>query len=340
MEAPARGASSGGSKPSANEFSALLRGSTIGAVTLCVLGTPLDVARHASQAALSRSSQPGFTEALRAAASPSFRGLWRGLAPALCCSALAPATFLVAYEFQRGSTEAIEAGMVARAVQVIVTQPFSFLQTCRQATALLPGEKGAHLSRGTWEIMVEDGPRTLWRGLLPVLLRDVAASGIFWWSYLKLGDAILPPRDRIEEEFNPKAAQQRAMAAAGIGSVCAVTAAIATQPFDVVKTKMQIHQMMHTNRDGFRRQKVARFLATLKETFKATGWRGLWTGCGPRVVVAAAGGLLLGPIFEFGQLIAGDSVRPLRRPLNLPEDPTHTIVHPRSSKDMYIEVRQ
>ncbi|CAE7485668.1 BFAR [Symbiodinium necroappetens] len=545
---------------------------------------PLDVARHAVQAAISsKRPHPGLVEAFRAAASPP-SGFFRGLVPALICSAAGPAAFLLGYEVQRGSKEVLEAGLVAKAVQVAVVQPFDFFRTSWQAALLLPETKSSHLLRGPWEVITTDGPRSLWRGLIPTLLRDVLAAGTFWSSYMYLNqvmlndssleevlldpvtlpccgesfcktclqqwtvvklddgaehaselaerrrdirdqeleeriaggfglwqevaasrdlfvgenlavafgtsgvvlgrheegrvkvkfdlflwgisgvfnvspDEILPQLpstfgvsigqrvlasqdlivassvrvpfatlgtvvgpssspDRItvcfdtvtdgqnrldvqafeilpnmeliggfrvaqrvtavenillegvvlvppgavgtvlsqysdtrltvmfegrldgrSEEFDAAAMRQRAVQSAFVSSVCAMGAAIVTQPLDMVKTKMQIHRMMTSRDDGFRRVKVARFAATLRETYQATGWRGLWAGGSLRLACGAVAGLLLGPALEYAQLLSHDAARPLRRQLDLGEDPGRTIVHPRSSKAMFIDVK-
>jgi len=322
-------------KPS--EFRALVQGGTAGAVALCVLGTPLDVARHAAQTVISKKRPyPGFREAFKASASP-LSGLYRGIGPALCFSVISPAAFLVAYEVQRGGTEVIQAGMFARAVQVIASQPFEYFRTSRQAVALLPEKERVHLVRTPWEVATGDGPRTLWRGLGPTLLRDVGASGLFWCSYLKLSETLLSADEW--QDLDPGAAQQRAVSSAAVGAACAAAAALATQPFDVVKTKMQTHQMITSDKAGYKKQKVMRFSKVLRATFRESGWRSLWVGGTARAVLAAASGLLLGPFFEYAQLIANDSQRPLRQRLVLGEDPSRIIVHPRSSKEMFIEVK-
>jgi len=238
----------------AAEFPDLLRAGTIGAVSLCVATIPLDVVRHAVQAAISsKRPHPGLTEAFRAAASPP-SGFFRGLVPALFCSAAGPAAFLLGYEVQRGSKEVLEAGLVAKAVQVAVVQPFDFFRTSWQAALLLPETRASHLLRGPWEVITTDGPRSLWRGLIPTLLRDVFAAGTFWSSYMYLNQVML--NDSSMEEFDAAAMRQRAVQSAFVSSVCAMGAAIVTQPMDMVKTKMQIHRMMTSRDDGFRRVKA------------------------------------------------------------------------------------
>lgn len=300
------------------DFSALLRSGTASAAVLGVLSLPLQVLRHGAQAAISKQQPaPGLREVLKAAAVPK-SGLFRGLVPALCHSSLSPLVFLLGYEVQRGSTEVIQAGMVAKAVQVTALQPFDLIRTCRQAVILLPSSAAAHLQRTPWEVVMSEGTRSLWRGWIPTLLRDVLAAGLFWHSYTLLTKSIL--KEPWEEEFDRKAMQQRAMTCAAISGVCAAGSALVTQPFDVVKTRMQIHCMVTSDaKSGYRYFKVARVGKTFRETMAMAGWRG--------------------PLFEYAELLSNDADRPLRHPLILGEDPGRTIVHPRSTRDMFIEVK-
>eukprot|EP00438_Fugacium_kawagutii_P026187 Skav211361 [mRNA] locus=scaffold677:379366:390505:- [translate_table: standard] len=129
--------------------------------------------------------------------------------------------------------------------------------------------------------------------------------------------------------------QQRAMMCAGISSVCAASAALITQPMDVVKTRMQVHRMV-THHEGWTYFKAPRFWRTVREIRSTAGFRGFWVGATARVVTTAVSGLLIGPLFEFAHLVSTDAPRPLRQRLVLGEDPGRTIVHPRSTRDMYI----
>ena len=321
------------------EFTALLSAGTTSAAALCVLGLPLDVARHAAQAAISKKHpSPGFLEALRAASVPK-SGLFRGFVPALCCSSLAPLAFLLPYEVQRGSTEVIQAGMVAKAVQVTAVQPFDFFRTIRQAVAMVPETQTTHLLRTPWQVMRSNGEgiRSMWRGFIPSLLRDVPAAGCYWWGYNSLSAALL--KDLAEEEFDKNAMQQRAVTSAEISSVCAAAAALVTQPMDVVKTRMQIFCMKTHAKNGYTYYKVARVGKTLRETISIGGWRSLYVGTVARVASMALSGLLIGPLFEYAHLVNTDAERPLRQRLVLGEDPGRTIVHPRSTRDMFIDVK-
>merc|ERR1739845_296122 len=116
-------------------------------------------------------------------------------------------------------------------------------------------------------------------------------------------------------------------------------AAALTQPFDVVKTRMQTHQMVLTDKRGYRKVTIPRVSRTFKEVFNIGGVRALWTGGLARCTRAGVAGIVLGPIFEFVCRVAEDMDKPFRKLYIPPPDPSSTIVHPRSEKAMYIEVK-
>jgi len=313
-----------------DEFSMLMRAGILGSVAACVISTPLDVARRSMQAAIAaRKAPPSLREALSAASKQGVTGgLFRGFVPSVLHSALSPALWLVVYHSQKGQREAVEAAAVARAVQVVALQPLEFVRVCRQGGLLLSAGARAHLDRGLGEMIMSDGAGSFWRALVPTMLRDVTASVAFWQCYITL-----------QASVGPGLGEGSALHSAGLASASALLAAVATQPLDVAKTRMQVHQLMRSGEDGYKKVKQARFIATLREIWTAGGVRGLWTGCTARTSRAAFAGLLLGPLFQFGHVVAEDAVKPLRRALVLPPDPANTIVHPRSRRSMFIEVK-
>lgn len=321
------------------ELSTLLRASTIGSVALSVACVPLDVARHSAQAALAvKQRPPVITDILREASTGGvFKGLWRGLPATTGLGLLSPATFLLVYEWEKSSNEALQAALVARAVQTVLLQPFEVVRTIRQGGALLPPEKATHLNRNLLSIISGDRPRSLWRALVPTMARDLSTCGVFWGSYLALQRVL--GEGATEDDLVRDNSGNPAVRFAAMGTVSAILASVVTQPLDVVKTRMQVHQLVRTDHQGFHKITPARFFKTLKQTKDIAGLKGLWTGCLARSLRAGAGGILLGPLYEFGQLIADDSLRTLRKPLVLPRDPSETIVHPRSYQAMFIEIK-
>jgi len=322
------------------EFQFILQASTVGSLGTCILLTPLDVARHSTQAALrARRATPTPLDALRAAAQPgAVSGLWRGLPWALGRASLAPLSFLLVYEQQKGSKDAFEAGLWARVAQTAFVQPLDFVRTVRQADAIIAPDAAAHLSRSAWQILGSDGGRSFWRGLLPTLARDVGASGVCWACYsgLRRGFGLCEFGGDGDWDTPPHGL---ALSLAVLASASAATAAMLTQPFDVVKTRMQIHQQVRSDNEGNRRAKIARVSQTFRDVYKIGGLPAFWTGGVHRVLSAAIAGLLLGPICEFAQLVLDDSMRPVRKPFILPQDPSSIIVHPRATKTMFIEVK-
>lgn len=322
---------------SSSELSVLVNVGTVGALATCALLTPLDVARHSAQAAISKKSPaPGFREAFQAARKPGIRGLWRGLPLSLGLAASSPAVFLLSYELQKGSREALEAGLYARAAQICLLQPLEFLRTCRQATSMVSASEVVHLERGPWQVVCAEGVTSLWRGVIPTLLRDVPAVGIFWTSYSFLQSYTVGSEQDFLSDEPPGGALQLSATAA----VCGAVAAGLTQPFDVVKTRMQVHQQVRSDHSGYRKVTIARVVPTLKEVYSMAGVMGFWAGGLARGLRAAAGGFLLGPLFEYGQLIADDAGRPMRKAFVVPEDPSRTIVHPRSYRALNVEVAE
>lgn len=194
-----------------------------------------------------------------------------------------------------------------------------------------------NLNRGLLTIFTGDRPRSMWRALVPTMARDLSTCGVFWGSYLALqrvlGDAA------GEDDLAQASAGSPAVRFAAMGTVSAIVASVVTQPLDVVKTRMQVHQLVRTDQQGFHKISPARFFKTLRQTKDIAGVKGLWTGCLARSLRAGAGGLLLGPLYEFGQLIADDSLRTVRKPLVLPRDPSETMVHPRAYQAMFIEIK-
>jgi len=333
------------------ELSVLVRAGTMGALSLCILCTPLDVARHSLQAAVTtRKAAPSFREAMRVAAQPGIiRGLWRGLPLSAGLAALSPLAFLTVYEQQKCHRKALAAGAVARAAQTTLLQPLEFLRTCQQAGAFLDSAGRAHLERTLWDIMMSDGLKSLWRGLLPTLLRDVPASVVFWGSYCDLHTRVLLPLAQQnvaassfagDNEWPEPSSRIMAGVSVALGAASAVIAAIATQPLDVVKTKMQTHQILSSHKAGYVRAANAGFFATLRLVRKPAGVAGLWAGGLPRALRAAAAGVLLGPLCEFAQHVADDRDRVIRQPLVLPKDPTLIIVNPRSYKAVHIDTER
>eukprot|EP00929_Paragymnodinium_shiwhaense_P031914 TRINITY_DN17776_c0_g1_i4.p1 TRINITY_DN17776_c0_g1~~TRINITY_DN17776_c0_g1_i4.p1 ORF type:complete len:343 (+),score=39.35 TRINITY_DN17776_c0_g1_i4:93-1121(+) len=333
----------------------LVRAGTMGSVVVGVLCTPLDVARHQAQATFKKKvAAPGLVQALKQATAhgAGSAGLFRGLGATTCVAALAPVTFLLAYEAQRSYKDAIAAAAISRAVQVFVLQPFELLRTYRQAYVgpigeaapgtAVPAQSPSHLTRSLWEIAAQDRPRSLWRGTIPTLARDCIASSGLWFGYASLRGPLcgFDQARIVEDEYGEATLGQQtgsALMAAGLASGLAAVMAVVTQPFDTLRTRMMIHRQVWSDKQGFQRTRQARIAAIYKDIVSVGGYKVFWTGAVARASKAAIGGLLLGPLFEYCHHVADDSIRPKRYYLPMTADTTRNIVHPRQERSGFIE---
>jgi solute carrier family 25 protein 39/40 len=285
----------------------------------------MDVVRNSAQAAMTqRQPLPGFRESLQAARQDGASGLFRGAPWAIARACIAPTVFLAAYEHQKYSKkQALDAALVARGVQAVVLQPLDLFKTMRQSTAVLPEDKCLHLFRGPWDVITAEGMQKFWRAGIPTLLRDVPFSAGFYCGYAATSHAL-----------DEMGAAPSATTACGIGCGLAGLLAFMTQPMDVVKTRMQTLQMVTYQKSGFAKMTHPKVIRTVKEVFAIGGLRAFWSGGTARVVKLSGAGLIMGPVFEFVVMVMDDASRPMRYVLDLPDDPVHTIVHPRQMKAM------
>lgn len=115
--------------------------------------------------------------------------------------------------------------------------------------------------------------RVLWTGLGAQLARDVPFSAIFWGTLEQIRRRLL---SLMGNEVNATSILSANFYA---GFVAGSLAAAFTCPLDVARTRRHIEndptrQMMMTTR------------RTLLEIWRDGGWKGLFTGIGPRVVRA------------------------------------------------------
>mmetsp|Transcript_10234 Transcript_10234/g.22637 ORF Transcript_10234/g.22637 Transcript_10234/m.22637 type:complete len:321 (-) Transcript_10234:174-1136(-) len=296
-----------------------------------MLTNPLDVARRSMQAAIVARKEPRtMREALSVARGLGVQnGLYRGLTASAIYTSVATPIWLFLYSWQKKKRDPVEAAVIARAVQVIVLHPIHFVKVCRQSGILLsPGASG-HLERSVLDIRNSDGFWSMWRAMPATLGRDLVTAAVFWQSYRQASNFLKGD----DEGALP------ATTLAGVACLSGIASTVLTQPADVVKTRMQAHQLMVSGEDGYRKVKVVRYFETLAATYKAAGLRGLWVGTVPRALRGGIGGLVLGPFLYYGQLIAEDCEKPLRKPYIVPRDPSSTIVHPRQHKALYIDFK-
>lgn len=163
------------------------------------------------------------------------RSWWKGLSPALLMAV--PATVIyytgydqlkVAFGFKDGRSNYLApalAGSIARTLAVIAVCPMELIRTKLQSQQ---GYSYADLKAVVRTAVQQNGMLSLWRGLSPMLLRDVPFSVIYWMGYERT--KLQLSRLGLSPSTVPFLA----------GSMAGTVAAIVTNPLDVIKTHMQV----------------------------------------------------------------------------------------------------
>ena len=210
---------------------------------------------------------------------------WNGLSPLLVMSVPLTVMYYTVYDqlkfafgFRPDSTglTAIAApavaGCIARTASVTVIAPLELIRTKLQSrnnyrySELLPSIGNA---------VKQEGVLSLWRGLSPMVLRDVPFSMIYWLGFEQLKAWLLA---RMEYSYKvPFIA----------GSISGAVAAAVTIPLDVVKTHMQVELGERLATTGKMSLGSGSMIEVMKKVVRQHGYQGLVAGFVPRVVKVA-----------------------------------------------------
>ncbi|UJR25300.1 hypothetical protein I4U23_006652 [Adineta vaga] len=164
-----------------------------------------------------------------------FRVLWSGLTPALCVSIPTVVIYFTSYmkakqllgynEKSPNPILPVIAGACSRIFAVTTVSPFELVRTKIQSEKVLYSQ----LFRILRTSLAEEGPRVLWKGLLPTLWRDIPFSMIYWFNYETFRAYLV--RSNIPVDT---------YATFACGALAGGIAATLTTPADVAKTFRQI----------------------------------------------------------------------------------------------------
>ena len=186
-------------------------------------------------------------------------------------------------------------GAGARSISATLVTPLELLRTRLQASH--GPSSFQSVIQPLYREVQQHGLRVLWRGLSATLWRDVPFSAIYFAGYE--GGKVLftgagfgeSPSSTFWHEF-------------GVSFTVAATsgcvAAVATHPFDLVKTRLQAE---HENRHA--RVSSRSLFHTLRRMFAAEGVPGLFRGLSPRLAkVAPACGIMMGAFEAASRLLS------------------------------------
>jgi solute carrier family 25 protein 39/40 len=171
-------------------------------------------------------------------------GLYAGIRPTLVMAVPNTVLYFSAYEeivwrlrhhypgSQIVGSFPLIAGASARVIASVVTAPFELLRT-RQAAATGENKIAAGLTEEFRNIVRQEGPMGLYKGLRPTLWRDVPFSAIYWFfleQFRELWKNV---------SVNPPSPAEQAFQSFLSGATAGLIAAACTTPFDVIKTRQQ-----------------------------------------------------------------------------------------------------
>jgi len=208
--------------------------------------------------------------------------LWRGLAPALVLTVPTTALYFTLYErlssqlapFLLPAAVPGLSGLTARMVSVVVSCPLELLRTNLQSHARL-----AHQQNGFRLLQAKvraEGVKSLWTGLGPTIMRDVPFSVIYWTSYERIKEMITKQRNHVKGRMRKHQDSFVIHFLSGLGA--GLLAAAATTPFDVIKTRQQMHHTQHYPKS---------VMQILRRVLAEEGAAGLFKGIVPRLAKVA-----------------------------------------------------
>ncbi|PWN37633.1 mitochondrial carrier [Meira miltonrushii] len=244
--------------------------------------------------------------------SEGIRGLWRGLTPTLVMTVPSQLTYMTCYDLFRTNILALRppattssspslsnvsgyhmmasltSGALARSISATLVTPLELIRTRLQASST-----SHKLSTTFANLRVEvmnKGPRVLFRGLVPTLYRDVPFSAIYFTGYESM-KLVLSGAGFGERRDDSLRRQDFAVAFLS-GATSGFVAAIFTQPFDVIKTRLQAFEHQTTGRSNANVPKTT--MQVWRQIMQTEGAKGLMRGVSPRVAkVAPACGVMI-----------------------------------------------
>ncbi|KAJ7783856.1 mitochondrial carrier domain-containing protein [Mycena maculata] len=181
----------------------------------------------------------GFSDAFRHVwRAEGIRGLWKGVGTTLIIGVPSATSYMLTYDhllnvvlppLLPAAIVPLSAGILARSTITSIVSPLELVRTNLQSTPTHPLNPNTLRSvltsvRG---LVRDHGVRFLWRGLGPTLWRDVPFSGLYWAGYETTKKAFV------------RHGQSGAWVAFFCGAFSGTTAALVTNPFDVLKTRRQ-----------------------------------------------------------------------------------------------------
>ncbi|KAJ2859785.1 Carrier protein, mitochondrial [Coemansia aciculifera] len=246
------------------------------------------------------------------------RTLWRGLSPTLVASGPSTVIYFVGYDYLRQwmgkqmrqhdalvsyeKYASLFAGCIARTAAASAISPIELVRTRMQSSAT---HDFATVMRGISTEINNGGLRTLWRGLVPTLWRDVPFSAVYWFGYEQWKERVYEPMFATMD-VPPGASRgelksdvlARLATAFCSGASSGIVAATLTNPFDVAKTRRQIERHASPKSNTVQHTTLTQVVRHIVAT---EGVRGLYAGLAPRLMKVAPSCAIMISSYELGK---------------------------------------
>lgn len=242
--------------------------------------------------------------------------LWRGLSPTLVMTIPANIIYFTGYDWLRHSPGSplsglspdyapLTAGSVARVLAATAVGPIELVRTRMQAASgASPTNHLLETFRGVRRMAAVHGYTALWRGLTLTLWRDVPFSGLYWWGYESIRSRLAAARRAASAD--PRRGHKHGetfVDSFAAGALSGAFASVVTTPFDVGKTRTQVHRDAppEAGTGAPRLPERRNIVRLLWHIFKTEGARGLWKGWIPRTLKVAPACAIMISSYEMGK---------------------------------------
>ncbi|XP_013421299.1 solute carrier family 25 member 38-B [Lingula anatina] len=198
----------------------------------------------------------------------NIRGFWRGLTPSILRCVPGVGVYFSSLHWLRtnfgssnpSSIELLSFGVFARCIAGVTLSPFTVIKTRYESDVY----KYNSITSAARAIYQGEGIRGLYCGLSATLLRDAPFSGLYLWFYTRIKAHV--PEGAVQEKHMP-------LVYFGSGIVAGSMASLVTQPFDVVKTHLQLYP-----------EKFKGYIVIIKHIYQHHGLVGFVRGIVPRTL--------------------------------------------------------
>lgn len=199
---------------------------------------------------------------------------WAGIIPALCYTLPSNVIFFQIYERLKKEERAGYSAMKARFLSVLLTSPIELARTRSQVSL---GE--INLSSVFRKVVSQEGYISLWRGLLPSLVRDLPFSAVYWELCEYMRDKARNQRHQLPQAIN-------FIVPFGIGMSAGMIATIISQPLDVIKTLIQSTSSSNPHAPIWQRIQNREQLNVIRKYIETNGGyrKAFFVGLTPRIL--------------------------------------------------------